>query len=170
SGNPQAHHRRGTDPARRHRGRRRLVPQPRGSGDDGNDPRPSRYREGNGRGVDCPLPEILEALGVSQNDGPHRRRPDGSVREGGSKARGKYDNQHAVGIYRAIALRFYSRYAGRRPVMATSPQENRDPWGNAAGVRGAVGATSSLPTTPVRASDMTSVAGRRLKADPRPQL
>ena len=36
-----------------------------------------------GRGVGRPVPQILEALGLCQNDGPHWRRPDGSVREGG---------------------------------------------------------------------------------------
>ena len=47
--------------------------------DDGFDARPCRHREGDGRGVDRPVPEILEALGVRQDDGPHRRRSAGGI-------------------------------------------------------------------------------------------
>ena len=57
----------------------RLVPQRHGCRDDGFDARSSGDREGDGRGVDRPVPEILEALGVRQDDGPHRRRSAGGI-------------------------------------------------------------------------------------------
>ena len=56
-----------------------AVPQRHGCRDDGVDARSSGDREGDGRGVDRPVPEILEALGLCQNDGPHRRPSAGGI-------------------------------------------------------------------------------------------